>query len=663
MKNRWKFLVLVVVLGMMLVVSGSFSFAQTPDGINKLVENSTGDVEITWNDKTGKPSFIRGNMSLPAKARQSAQEGDIESATIEFVENYGDLFGISDASQELQATKVETDSLGMYHVTLQQVYQDVNVHHSGIGVHINGDKEIVVAVNNQFIPDVGLSSVESQITITQAVTIAKMALPNGQLLIEPELVIYSNRSSEAVNLVWLVELLDDSLPVRNIYVVDAIDGVILQSIDKLYEGLNRKTYDAENGKSLPGTLVRSEGNSNTGDEDVDNAHNFAGDTYNYYKNSHNRDSYDNKGATIISTANYGKNYKNAFWDGKQMVYGAGMAVKDVVAHELTHAVTEQSANLEYKWQSGALNESFSDIFGVMVDRDDWLLGEDLSREVLSGRPAMRDLADPARFGQPDHADKWKETCSDNQGVHANSGITNKAYYNIATAIGKDKAERIFYRTLTVYLKSTSSLKDARAGTLQSVQDLHGNNSTEYNAVKKGFDDVGITANWSPPENSCSCAARTMLSDDKASMFEVVTTLYRVRDEVLTENTLLGDHYQGLYEEYTGRISLLLLKHTELGLRGKQILQYVTPGLTALVNDKGNEEIITQELVSEMTSYLQTLATDARDNGDHKLADTIDQEMERLDWDKFPGMTYEEARVYIESQLSSQYKVYLPIITR
>ncbi|MCK4305034.1 MAG: M4 family metallopeptidase, partial [Candidatus Eisenbacteria sp.] len=324
---------------------------------------------------------------------------------------------------------------------------------------------------------------------------------------------------------------------------------------------NRGTYDANHRYSLPGTLVRSEGDGPTGDQDVDNAHDFAGETYDYYWNTHNRDSYDDQGATPISTANYGYSYMNAFWNGEQVVYGDGFPVKDIVAHEWTHAVTEHSAELEYRWQSGALNESFSDIFGAMVDRDDWLMGEDLPPDVLAGREAIRDLSDPPRFGQPDHTDDWVETCSDNEGVHTNNGIPNKAFYNIATAIGKDKAEQIFYRTLTVYLDTGSSLEDARAAALQSAEDLYGSGSAEYTAVQDGFNAVGLDGVWQPPPNDCDpCAARTTLSAESDGK-SLLDNLRAVRDKVFNQDP--GRRWTRIYYKHQFEVAWLVLSDSQL----------------------------------------------------------------------------------------------------
>jgi hypothetical protein len=330
-------------------------------------------------------------------------------------------------------------------------------------------------------------------------------------------------------------------------------------------------------------------------------------------------------------------------------------------------VTEHTANLEYQWQSGALNESFSDIFGAMVDRDDWLMGEDLPSDALAGRDAMRDLSNPPRLGQPGHTDDWVSTCADNEGVHTNSGIPNKAYYNIATAVGKDKTERIFYRVLVVYLQTTSSLEDARAAALQAAQDLYGNGSAEYNAVQNGFNAVGLDGVWNPVPNDCTCAASTVLSDeeiypDRASALQVATTLYHFRNQ-LSSATTAGQHYRKLYEQHTGRITALLLRDAQLRMTGGQILQRVTPGLNQLMAGNSDQTVVTEELVMIIVEYLQSLIDEARASGDEDLAQTIEQEMARINWDYLVGMTFEEAWAYINSTSGQPYKVYLPLILR
>jgi Zn-dependent metalloprotease len=655
MKSRTIFLLtnVLVVLGMLAFSTPVFSQQLPSRGVEALKQVTGGQVEITWNPRTGTASFIRGQIPLSAAGLMSGASP--ATVAFSFIDRYADIFGVGQASGELKVVETQVDALEMTHTTLSQVYQGIEVNNAYMIVHQGANGE-VIAISSSFVPGIRLPDTFTRIKGDQALAAARKDLPNGTLLSGPRLVVYpgtDNTPSASAKLVWLVELRDDAMPARNIYFVDANDGSFLDVLDRLYDERDRKTYDANQTTNIPGILERSEGDGPTGDQDVDNAHNFAGATYDYYYITHSRDSYDNQGATIISTTHYGSNYLNAFWNGEQMVYGDGFPVNDVAAHELTHAVTEHTANLEYRWQYGALNESFSDIFGAMVDRNDWLMGEDLPPQILGGREAIRDLSNPPSFDQPDHTKDWVETCSDNEGVHTNSGITNKAYYNIATAITKDKAERIFYRTLTVYLHTTSSLEDARAGALQSAQDLYGSNSTEYNAVRDGFNAVGLDGQWNPPTNDCICAAKVAMTDmtanpDQVSALETMTTLYGLRDQLLNTSET-GQYYRTLYEENTNRISYLLLMDSTLLVQGSNILHQVTPGLYQLVDGKGDKSTITRQMVTEITSFLQRLAKADKDRGGDALAQTIEQEMARIDINKLIGITFQETWELLNSR--------------
>jgi hypothetical protein len=286
--------------------------------------------------------------------------------------------------------------------------------------------------------------------------------------------------------------------------IDAVDGSLLLNFNQQPNARNRLIYDAENTNAIPGTLVRSEGEGDTLDPDADNAYLYSGDTYDYFWTNHGRDSFDGAGATMVSTVHYCDENPdtpgtydcpmvNAFWSGRlqQMVYGEGFAsADDVVAHELTHAVTSYTAGLYYYMQSGALNESFSDIFGETVDLtnghgdDDpgkrWLVGEDL----FAG--GFRDMWEPNNGAQPERmSDSTYFYCAlgDNGGVHYNSGVPNHAYalmvdgggYNGYTisGIGLEKAAAIHYRVLTEYLVSGSDFADFYNATNQACSDLIG----------------------------------------------------------------------------------------------------------------------------------------------------------------------------------------------
>lgn len=182
---------------------------------------------------------------------------------------------------------------------------------------------------------------------------------------------------------------------------------------------------------------------------------------------------------------------------------------------MAHGVTDYTVRLEYKFQSGALNESLSDVFGVMIDRDDWKLGEDVVNTAYYPSGALRDMEDPHNGGASVNDLGWQpasmseyldlDISQDNGGVHINSGIRNRACYLIGNAIGKDKTEKIYYRILvTRYLKTQSNFVDMRLAAIQAIKDLYGDGSAEMNAVISAFDDVGIgSSGGSQPEPDLS----------------------------------------------------------------------------------------------------------------------------------------------------------------
>jgi Zn-dependent metalloprotease len=289
--------------------------------------------------------------------------------------------------------------------------------------------------------------------------------------------------------------------------------------------LNRETYSADN-RELPGgqlgRLVRREGAGPTGDAAVDAAHDNAGIVHSFYKEVLGRDSIDGRGMKLQSVTHYGRNYNNAFWDGARMTYGDGDGKMfgsfsqslDVVGHEMAHGVTERTADLRYRGQSGALNESWSDVFGELIEQwhenrsgfsttsgaraADWMIGEDIFTPGKNG-DALRSMKAPgtAHPGdpQPAHMRDYKNMTGDNGGVHINSGIPNKAAYEAAIRLGGEKTAKIWYHALTNYLTSTSQFSDAANATLSAARDLF-KEGPEVQAVRDAWNSVGLTANWS-----------------------------------------------------------------------------------------------------------------------------------------------------------------------
>lgn len=285
-------------------------------------------------------------------------------------------------------------------------------------------------------------------------------------------------------------------------------------------GEKRRTiFDAKNGIELPGTLVRGEGDPPTDDPAVNEAYDSSGATYDLYYEVFERNSIDGRGLRLDSTVHYGENYDNAFWDGTQMVYGDGDGELferftksiDVIAHELTHGVTQYEASLIYYGESGALNESMSDVFGSLVkqrvlnqtaEEADWIIGEGLFTPKVNG-VGIRSMKAPGtayddpvlgKDPQPATYQNRYRGIEDNGGVHINSGIPNRAFYITATEIGGyawEKAGKIWYIALRDRLRQRSNFKRAANITLEIAASLYGQGSQEQNAVRKGWTEVGV----------------------------------------------------------------------------------------------------------------------------------------------------------------------------
>lgn len=282
---------------------------------------------------------------------------------------------------------------------------------------------------------------------------------------------------------------------------------------------NRTIYTADNTANLPGNKLRAEGQAPTNDAATDQAYYGTGATFDLYQHIYQRNSIDDNGLGLLSTVHYAQKYDNAFWNGEQMVYGDGdgelfgLFTKpiDVTGHELTHGVTQYSANLNYQDQSGALNESFSDVFGSLVkqqalgqtaDKADWLIGEGIFTDKVKGS-ALRSMKEPGtayddpvlgKDPQPADMSHFAQTADDNGGVHINSGIPNHAFYLVANAIGGnawETAGKIWYKTLTEKLQSDASFADCANATAIAAQELFGKGSKEEKAVEEAWKRVEV----------------------------------------------------------------------------------------------------------------------------------------------------------------------------
>ncbi|NBI29050.1 M4 family metallopeptidase [Chengkuizengella marina] len=513
--------------------------------LNKMEEKSLekkDKLKVSWDEKKGVPRYISGKLS------------DENMNISSFLEENKDLFNIVDGDFDIIST--ESDELGMTHYKTQFTVDGIPVYGAELSVHTDNNG-VVISINGQVEPKLVNKKWSKSIKLSSSKAIE---VAENELSFTPEEDTYTTEQTADLYMyhhegkwmpVYIVELqfLEPYIG-REFFFIDAKKGNVLKSYNRiedmaqigkgtglsgevrdintyLYNGtyylydVTRdgiiKTYDANDRYQRGSLVIDSNNNFNsTRQKAAVDAHHYAGVAYDYFLDNHNRNSYDNRGSDFITSVHVGDpeggSYINAAWVGTQWIYGDGGIASngneytpfseslDVVAHEVTHAVTDYSANLVYENQPGALNESFSDIFGILIEADyegsvDWLLGEDIFTPDIDG-DAMRYMYDPTLNGkQPAHMDDFVQLPNTREGdwggVHINSGIPNKAFYNIATDIGLEKSGKIYYRALTRYLTSQSQFIDARNALLQSAADLYGTNSAEYNAVANGYASVGI----------------------------------------------------------------------------------------------------------------------------------------------------------------------------
>nr|WP_226671695.1 M4 family metallopeptidase [Rossellomorea aquimaris] len=551
----------VVALGLTAGLMMSPVLAQEAFGASGVSE------KVNFNSQMGTPQFISGQLT---KASSKAPE----TVVFDYLTEKQKTFKFKgDSTLSFKVVEKQKDDLGFTYLRIQQVYKGTPVYGSVLTAHVNKEG-VLTALSGAPAANLGekqnlkqtkkLSKKEAVSTAEKDLIKAVGSQPDYEYAPKSDSVIYV-KDGEAhyaylVNYNFLAPE-----PGNWNYFVDAVTGDILGKVNEIHEagkgagkpgggggaaggtdtvgsgkgvlgdtkslntylssstyylqdrtrGNGIFTYDASNRTRLPGSLWADSDNVFNASYDAAavDAHYYAGTTYDYYKNTHNRNSYDGNGAALKSTVHYGRNYNNAFWNGQQMVYGDGDGSTfvslsgglDVIAHELTHAVTDTTADLIYQNESGAINESMSDIFGTLVEFDannnpDWEIGEDIYTPNKSG-DALRSMSDPAKYGDPDHYSVRYTGTQDNGGVHINSGIGNKAAYLLSqggthygvkvTGIGTAKTGKIYYRALTQYLTPTSNFSQLRSAAVQAATDLYGAGSAEVASVNAAYNAVGV----------------------------------------------------------------------------------------------------------------------------------------------------------------------------
>jgi Zn-dependent metalloprotease len=468
-----------------------------------------------YHNETGQLTFLGADPASPIEVPGAQVPGAAEDQAAAFLAVYGREFGLSNPFEELVLARSTLSGRGWTSTRYQQLYRGIPVLAGELAIHLDGQGRLLSMIG-EVSPGLSLStdptlSIESAIELAQGVIAKQYGLSEGDLATSPpELWIYDERllrpSSRPAALVWRMEVTGiQRLDIRELVLVDARIGTIVLHFNQAHTALDRTIYDNQNNPAvgLPGNgPVRTESGPPSAIADVNAAYDYSGDTYDFYNSHHGRDSLDDAGMTLVSTVRYCPDvfdcpYLNAFWSGSQMVYGEGFsAADDVVGHELTHGVTEFTSSLFYYYQSGAINESFSDIWGEFIDQtngagDDtlgvkWLVGED-----IPGFGAMRDMEDPTAFGDPDKITSpnyYTDSADlgffgDNGGVHTNSGVNNKAAYLMTdggtfngmtvTGLGINKVAAIYYEVQASFLTSGADYGDLYNALYQACLNLVG----------------------------------------------------------------------------------------------------------------------------------------------------------------------------------------------
>ncbi len=533
---------------------------------------------IRYNENGNKPIYISGKIASN-KAVSSVQKTSAADRKKllcrQYLTQIRNTLKINNPAEEFDILELSDNEVSTGHYKIKQKYRGLSVLGAEATVHVHETYadfvgrtiatpsiDIVPSISPDnairlALADIASSGVALRILTEAEKTILDYAGPSAELLVFPvaenpdsALLAYQvlvrpnfvdwweyvvdaktgvvlfkcNRTCNAGDAVATVKDLRDSLRTIHAYLsdkyylIDASRAMFNASKSQIPNTLSGAlvTYDYQNKNPATSSFNLISNTQNSWSPTAVSAQYNASLAYEYYKNTHGRNSINGNGGSILSFINVadqtGNAMDNAYWNGKGMFYGNGSklfyplaAALDVAGHELTHGVVEATAALRYTGQSGALNESLADIFGCMMDRSNWKMGETVVRPGIYPSNALRDLSNPhngttkgKQGWQPQSMAEFQilpnTTAGDNGGVHINDGITNYAYYLFATTVGKDKAEKVFYRTLTTYLGASSQFVDLRIGAILACDDIFGKGSAEETALAAAFDKVQIFDN-------------------------------------------------------------------------------------------------------------------------------------------------------------------------
>jgi bacillolysin len=490
------------------------------------------DVDVVATHNDGVPFFIQGSLGWVAEPAPGLVATEELAGMQEALHGIAPVFRLR--AEDLVYRRRTVDALGHRHLRFAQTRNGRPVIGGELVLHVDDDGSIYSA--NSSARDTpnprGLAPpVEAQLSVEAAEVAARRGTSGvGIEARGTGREVYVRSSKGALVLAHEVHVTGrrDALPVDALVYVNASSGELELVDSRIHTGMDRRVHSANNGTSTPGALSRSEGQTAVGKAHVDTNYDHLGTTFRCYRELFGRDSYDNAGATLISTVHYSAGYVNAYWDGNQMVYGDGDGTQsgplgmdlDITVHELTHAVTSSESDLIYANESGALNEAFSDIFaaaceswsrGWATDADVWRIAEDIWTPGAAG-DALRYMDNPTRDGwSRDYYPERYTGTADSGGVHWNSGIVNLAFKLLAVGgthprekttvvvpgIGVEKAARIFYKANTDIFTPSTHFVEAKTGTEQAARQL-GYDAATVDAVRMAWEAVGVGVIPPPP---------------------------------------------------------------------------------------------------------------------------------------------------------------------
>ena len=490
------------------IVFFMFSLMATSQNITDIISSFKNKTQagISINKNLKTPSFVKFPINKPL----SLKGNTIEQKVNDFLNTNKSMYAIEDVNESLKFVTLKTDMYGLKHYTLKQQYKGVDVYDAELKFHFDKN-ENVKSINGNIIPEIDINPIP-RLSNNDASNIALNLIINQNLnhsgkelkIITNKLYIFPKGLAQgkitAKYLVYRIEIRND-LDVREYLFIDAHTGKLIEQFTGMAHALDRILYEKSTSE------VRwKEGDAYPGFLDIwrQNEVNTSSHAYYFFKNAFGFTSFDGQdGQMKIIHNNPDIDCPNATWNGVSTNYCTGTASDDVVAHEWGHAYMQYTSNLIYQYESGALNESFSDIWGETIDllnnyeddgenltvrsgsiaTDRWKMGEDA--EAFGG--AIRDMWDPTLNGHPGKVTDNNYWCAtgDNGGVHINSGIPNHTYALIVdggtfngqtiTGLGFTKAAHIFWRAQSEYLTQTSGFSTFADAIEASCSDLIGIN--------------------------------------------------------------------------------------------------------------------------------------------------------------------------------------------